>query len=170
MPRYFIIKGKCHKKHHEPETHKEEVHHHESSNKKPLKNIPYEQYANELMEGKAFIDYVQTHGLHFTDALADTVTKAMYGEENALVTKRVHEYLKSRKETLPEDITVGDFTFKVNCMMADARKEGLSRDDTYFMERAMKRIHHSPYVGYIFNRWLADVIGMGHEVDWRAAL
>lgn len=43
-------------------------------------DLPYEQTANALMSAKGYSEYVKKHGYHFTDALAEHVSKMM---ENA---------------------------------------------------------------------------------------
>ena len=32
--------------------------------------------------------------------------------------------------------------------------------------KAMEKVKHQPYPGFIFNRWLADHIGMGKKIPW----
>ena len=40
-------------------------------------DLPYEQTANALMSAKGYSEYVKKHGYHFTDALAEHVSKMM---------------------------------------------------------------------------------------------
>ena len=61
-----------HTKYHEPHARFDEEH--------KEYGLPYEQAANALMSAKGYLNYVEKHGYHFTEELADHVSKMM---ENA---------------------------------------------------------------------------------------
>lgn len=141
---------------HEPaytgkETLKEKIKHiHET------KGIPFEFFANELMEYEPFIKYLQENGSHFSNDLADYVDDT-HKKGAFMSTEQVSSAMASSSLKLPKDVTLGDFTYLVN-------SEYHSHPDA--IAKAMEKVKHQPYPGFIFNRWLADHIGMGKKIPW----
>lgn len=124
--------------------------------KLPKKGIPYEIFANELMEYEPFIKYLQEHGSHFTKELADHAIRVPK-QGSFMDTDQVEDALIRSSLKLPKDITLGDFTYLVN-------SEYHAHSDA--IAKAMEKVKRQPYPGFIFNRWLADHIGMGQSIPW----
>lgn len=120
------------------------------------KGIPFEFFANELMEYEPFIKYLQENGSHFSNDLADYVDDT-HKKGAFMSTEQVNLALASSSMKLPKDITLGDFTYLVN-------SEYHSHPDA--IAKAMEKVKNPPYPGFIFNRWLADHIGMGKKIPW----
>lgn len=124
--------------------------------KLPLKGIPYETFANELMEYEPFIRYLQENGSHFTAELAEHVShkagQGLFMDAETIKTNLANSSLK-----LPKDITLGDFTYLVNTKY-------WGHPDA--IAKACEKVKFQPYPGFIFNRWLADHIGMGKSLPW----
>lgn len=122
-----------------------------------VKGIPFEYFANELMAYGPFIKYLQENGSHFTTDLADYLCDLH--KKNERNSDQVGKALRDSSMKLPKDITLGDFTYLVNF-------EYHSHPDA--IAKAYLSIKNQPYPGYIFNRWLADHIGMGQSIPWEA--
>lgn len=61
-------------------------------------DLPYEQTANALMSAKGYSEYVKKHGYHFTDALAEHVSKMMVnanGQQHTWTTSQVKKSMES---------------------------------------------------------------------------
>ena len=155
--RYFIIR------HHPKDSsnlHKEEHSKGNSSFIKELKNIPYEVFANELMDDIQFIKYLQENGLHFTDKLLKVVMPWTNKPNWVMTDKEVKESLNQSNLILPERVNIYDFTYQVNHCSHVLN----NHPDSFSI--AFKQIATPPYEGFIFNRWLADCIGMGYKITW----
>lgn len=136
-------------------------------------NLPYEQAANALMSAKGYSKYVAKHGYHFTDALAEHVSKMMVnanGQEHswtAIQVKKAMEglnlILSSKTKT---EATLGDVTYLANMYYSDLYPE-LFKDEASCIKAAYK-IASDPdgYKGMIFCRWTADAIGKAIKIDW----
>ena len=163
MSRRYIIIRHCsgmehssEKLHHHPEHHPVVDKVKEIKSKIPLKGIPYEIFANELMEYEPFIKYLQENGSHFTPELAEHVShKAKSGI--FMTSEMIKASLNSSSMKLPKDITLGDFTYLVN-------NKYFGHPDA--IAKAMDSVKVQPYPGFIFNRWLADHIGLGQSIPW----
>lgn len=132
--------------------------------------LPYEQAANALMSAKGYSEYVEKHGYHFTNALAEHVSKMMKnanGSEHswsALQVKKAMEGLGL--VILPAGATLGDVTYQANMGYADLFPDPL-KDEASCLKYA-SRIATDPdgYEGMIFCRWTADAIGKAIKIDW----
>ena len=164
-------------KHHEHDDHKEHYHksehHHEDEHHKHDYKLPYETEANELMSDE-FEEYVKKHGYHFTEALAEHVSKMMVnanGQEHSWTAMQVKKAMESlglmplgKTKT---EATLGDVTYLANMYYADLFPDPL-KDEASCL-RAAYRIAVDPdgYKGLIFCRWTADAIGLAVNIDWK---
>lgn len=167
MTRYLVIRyhsGHSKEVHHESHssslTHEPTYHGNtlkdKLNNLHEAKGIPFEVFANELMEYEPFIKYLQENGSHFTEYLADYCISRHKGKSHRN-SKAILEALEGSKMKLPKDVTLGDFTYLVNTKY---------KDHPDSIAKALEELKTQPYSGYIFNRWLADHIGMGHSIPW----
>lgn len=129
----------------------------------------YEDSAEKLMTSKGYIDYVKKHGYHFTDALAEHVSKMMVnsnGAEHSWTTGQVAKAMEGLGLSIPEGVTLGDVTYQANMGYADLFPDVL-KDEPSCLKYAHK-IAHDPdgYKGMIFCRWTSDVIGKGVHIEW----
>lgn len=138
--------------------------HHRSSSKKEserverriTKGLPYEVFANELMDYEPFVKYLQENGSHFTNKLADYCI-SLHKERSHRSAESLLESLESSHVKLPKDVTLGDFTYLVNTKY---------KNHPDAVAKALEQLKDQPYQGFIFNRWLADHIGMGQSIPW----
>lgn len=136
-------------------------------------DLPYEQAANTLMSTKGYSEYVKKHGYHFTEALAEHISKMM---EN--VSGQAHTWTASQVKKAMESLglmpfsktnteaTLGDVTYLANMYYADLYPDPF-KDEASCL-RAAYRIVVDPdgYKGMIFCRWVADAIGKALSIDW----
>ena len=77
-------------------------------------DLPYEQTANALMSAKGYSNYVKKHGYHFTDALAEHVSKMMEnanGQQHTWTTYQVKKSKENLGLNIPSKVTNGDVTY-----------------------------------------------------------
>jgi hypothetical protein len=132
-------------------------------------DLPYEQTANALMSAKGYSEYVKKHGYHFTDALAEHVSKMMVnasGQQHSWTTSQVKKSMESLGLTIPKHVTHGDAAYLANMYYADLYPDPL-KDEASCL-RAAYKIANDPdgYDGMIFCRWTADAIGKAIKLDW----
>lgn len=125
--------------------------------------------ANVLESAEDYYKYIEKHGYHFTDALAEHVSKMMInasGQSHSWTASQVKKSMESLGLTIPEKITTGDVTYLANMYYSDFYPDPL-KDEASCL-RAAYKIAHDPdgYEGMIFCRWTADVIGKAIKIDW----
>lgn len=145
------------------------VYHHSHEDDKLELNIPYAQTANALMSAKGYIAYINKHGYHFTEALAEHVSKMMINandQTHSWTAAQVKKAMDSLGLTIPEKVTTGDITYLANMYYADLYPDPLKEEASCL--RAAHRIANDPdgYEGMIFCRWTSDVIGKAVKLDW----
>ena len=135
--------------------------------------LPYETEANALMS-EEFEEYVKKHGYHFTEALAEHVSKMMEnanGEEHTWTAQQVKKAMENLGliplgETVTH-ATLGDVTYLANMYYADLYPDPF-KDEVSCLKAAHKVAKDKDgYKGMIFCRWTADAIGKGINIDWR---
>lgn len=132
-------------------------------------DLPYEKAANLLMSSRGYLDYVEKHGYHFTDELADHVTKMMEnadGSEHNWFTTQVKAALKGMGAKVPETVTWGDVAYLANMYYADLYPEVLETESKCLKAAAKIANDIDGYKGMAFCRWTADVIGKAVKLDW----
>lgn len=132
-------------------------------------DLPYAQAANALMSAKGYIEYVKKHGYHFTDTLAEHVSKMMEnanGQSHTWTAMQVKKSMESLGLSIPDNVTIGDVTYLANMYYADFYPDPL-KDEASCLKAAYK-IAHDPdgYEGMVFCRWTSDVIGKAIKIDW----
>lgn len=156
-------------KHHEHDRHEEHGKHHSNGSYK----LPYETEATNLMSDE-FDEYVKKHGYHFTEALAEHVSRMMEnanGEQHSWTAAQVKKAMESLG-LMPigktkSEATLGDITYLANMYYADLYPDPF-KDEASCL-RAAYRIAVDPdgYKGMVFCRWTADAIGKAIDIDWK---
>lgn len=156
-------------KHHEHDEREEHEKHHSNGSYK----LPYETEANNLMSDE-FDEYVKKHGYHFTEALAEHVSRMMEnanGEQHSWTAAQVKKAMESLG-LMPigktkSEATLGDITYLANMYYADLYPDPF-KDEASCL-RAAYRIAVDPdgYKGMVFCRWTADAIGKAIDIDWK---
>lgn len=129
--------------------------------RKALWQYTYHQWDYRLH--KCLIEY------HFTDALAEHVSKIMVnanGQQHSWTTSQVKKSMESLGLSISDKVTIGDVTYAANMAYADLYPDPL-KDEAACLRYAYK-IANDPdgYEGMIFCRWTADAIGKAIKLDW----
>lgn len=132
-------------------------------------DLSYEQTANAFMSAKGYSEYVKKHGYHFTDTLAEYVSKMMEnanGQQHTWTTSQVKKSMESLGLTIPGNVTHGDVTYLANMYYADLYPDPL-KDEASCL-RAAYKVANDPdgYEGMIFCRWTADAISKAISINW----
>lgn len=139
-------------------------------------DLPYELEASVLMSDEHYLKYVEKHGHHFTDALAECASKQMENADGSNHTWTADQvksamvslgYFKETDEnTTPTKSTYGDLTYLANMYYADLYPE-LFANETSCIKAAWKIANDiDGYDGLAFCRWTADIIGKNIQIDW----
>ena len=134
--------------------------------------LPYETEANALMS-EEFEEYVKKHGYHFTEALADHVSKMMENANGQTHTWTAQQVKKAMESLglMPlgktkSEATLGDVTYLANMYYADLYPDPL-KDEASCLKAAYKVANDvDGYKGMVFCRWTADAIGLAIKIDW----
>lgn len=136
-------------------------------------NLPYENEANRLMSPE-FEAYVEKHGYHFTEALAEHVSAMMEnasGEAHTWTATQVKKAMESLSlmplGSTKTEATLGDVTYLANMYYADLYPDPF-KDEVSCLKGAYRVAKDKDgYKGMIFCRWTADAIGKGLKIDWK---
>lgn len=117
-----------------------------------------------------YSEYVEKHGYHFTDALAEYASKMMQnanGQQHSWTASQVKKAMEGLGLTIPGHVTTGDAAYLANMYYADLFPDSL-KDEASCL-RAAHKVANDPdgYEGMIFCRWVADVIGKSTKIDWK---
>lgn len=134
------------------------------------RKAPFEQ---ALLAMKGYKDYVKKHGLHFTDELAEAVSKMFINADGSYrhwTAAQAKKAFTSLGYTIPSYVTTGDITYLANMAYSDFYPEVL-KDEASCLKYACK-VANDPdgYEGLPFCRWTADVIGKSLDIDWEKYL
>lgn len=161
-PMFIIVKGEAH----QMETTEEQARQDEPIAERPI--LPYEAEANAFMND-GYRAYVEEHGYHFTDKLAEHVSRMMVnadGTSHSWTAEEVRQAISNIGLNIPDEVTLGDMTFLANMYYADFYPDPLAVELACL--RAAYRVAADPdgYRGITFCRWTADAIGKSIEIDW----
>lgn len=150
----------CGDEKHEPETGFESI----TTRHKSGKRV-----TNALESAEGYSKYIEKHGYHFTDELAEHVSKMMVnanGQQHSWTASQVKKSMESLGLAIPDKVTTGDVTYLANMYYADLYPDPL-KDEASCL-RAAYRSANDPdgYEGMTFCRWTADAIGKAIKIDW----
>lgn len=125
--------------------------------------------ANALESVDGYSRYIEKHGCHFTDALAEHASKMMVnanGQIHSWTTSQVKKSMDGLGLIIPANVTLGDVTYLANMFYADLYPDPL-RDEASCLKAAY-HIATDPdgYEGMAFYRWTTDVIKKAVKIDW----
>lgn len=117
---------------------------------------------------EGYNEYIDKHGAHFSDALAEHISRLMVNANGSTHSWTVAQIKKTMAEmnlALPKDATYGDITYAANMYFADLYPEAL-KDEASCIKAAYK-IANDPdgYNGMLFHRWATDVEMKGDDID-----
>ena len=132
-------------------------------------DLPYEKAANALMSMRGYLDYVEEHGYHFTDKLAEKVSSMMVnanGEKHSWTVSQVKTAITGMGHKLADHMTWGDMTYLANMFYADLFPDAMETE-AHCLKAAIK-IMKDPdgYNGMVFCRWTSDAIGKAMQLEW----
>lgn len=162
MKPFIIIERhhSCSGEKHESETGFESITMHHKSGK---------HVTNALESAEGYSKYIEKHGYHFTDELAEHVSKMMEnanGQQHTWTTSQVKKSMESLGLTIPGHVTRGDAAYLANMYYADLYPDPL-KDEASCLRAAYKVANDSDgYEGMIFCRWTADAIGKAISINW----
>lgn len=152
--------------------HDKQVNQHEHEAKSSY-TLPYESEANALMS-EDFESYVKKHGYHFTEALAEHVSKLMVnanGQEHSWTASQVKRAMESLGLNISAktktEATLGDLTYLANMYYADLYPDPLKEEASCLRTAYKIAMDPDGYKGMIFCRWTADAIGLAVNIDWK---
>ena len=159
--------GEHHKHHHK------EYEHYKHHDKEDDYKLPHESEANALMS-EDFEEYVKKHGYHFTEELAEHLSKMMENTNGQMHTWTAQQVKKAMESLglMPlgktkSEATLGDVTYLANMYYADLYPDPL-KDEASCLKAAYKiAVDPDGYKGMVFCRWTADAIGLATKVDWK---
>lgn len=139
--------------------HEKAIVHHQSSEDNGHMNEP----------AKGYSDYIEKHGYHFSDTLAEHVSRAMVnanGKEHSWTAMQIKQSMENLHLSIPTTVTIGDVTYLANMYYADLFPECL-KDEVACM-KAAHALANDPdgYDGMVFRRWTADMVGKQIKIDW----
>lgn len=139
--------------------HEKSIVHHQSS----------EDIGHMLESAKGYSEYIEKYGHHFSDALAEHVSRAMVnanGKEHSWTAMQIKQSMENLHLSIPTTVTTGDVTYLANMYYADLFPECLK--DEVACLKAAYALANDPdgYDGMVFRRWTADVLGKEMNVDW----
>lgn len=124
---------------------------------------------NALESVEGYGQYVEKHGKHFTDELAEKASKLMENRNGLYHSWGVDE-VKIAFERMglekPDGYTWGDATYAANMAYADFYGSSLKteQDCVKYAYDLMSDI--DGYDGMILNRYIADLMGNEIKMDW----
>lgn len=143
--------------------------HNDCDEERIIVDLPYEQSANALMSAKGYVEYVKKHGYHFTDALAEHVSKMMVnanGQSHSWTANQIKKSMENLGLLIPDKITTGDVTYTANMAYADFYPDLLKEEAACLKYAHAVANDTDGYEDMIFCRWTADAIGKAIKIDW----
>jgi len=130
---------------------------------------PGKRMTNALESVEGYTKYIDKHGYHFTDELAEHVSKMMVnanGQNHTWTAAQVKKSIESLGLTIPNKVTTGDVAYLANMYYSDFYPDPL-KDEASCLKAAY-RIANDPdgYEGMVFCRWTTDAIGKAIKIDW----
>lgn len=131
--------------------------------------LPYMQAANAMMSAKGYVAYVKKHGYHFTDSLAEHVSRLMVnagGQQHTWAVAQVVKAIGGMGLALPKNVTPGDVAYLANMYYADLYPEPLKDEASCLKAAYRAACDPDGYEGMVFLRWTADAVGKTLKIDW----
>lgn len=130
----------------------------------------HKSIVEDIIDDKYFKKYIQTHGHHFTEKLAEHVSAMMKNANGAVHSwspSQIKLELNSRGERNYGHCTLGDLTYLANMAYADFFPNVLDTE-TACIKYAIAVAHDiDGYDGIAFSRWLSDVMNnYDINIEW----
>lgn len=122
-----------------------------------------------LLNAPGFLKYIDQHGWHFTNELAEFASNLMVnadGHKHTWTVKYLIKDFLDQGYKLPKDQTWGDITYLANMAYADFYPELCKTDKDCLKYAYLVATDVDGYEGMAFYRWISDVIGNKLVIDW----
>lgn len=130
---------------------------------------PHSSFASELMKSPEFLNYIEHHGYHFSDKLANWATKQMTnanGETHNWTTSQVMENIDRTKGHVKPYVSNGDLAYAANMCYADFFPDVVKTESDCLRYAVKVGSDPDGYDGMIFSRWLSDVVQKEVSIKW----
>lgn len=112
--------------------------------------------------------YVQAHGIHFTDALADYASSHLRNandDSHTWPASKISQMIEAGELPKPKNMTAGDIAYTANMYYSDFAPKIM--DEATCLKAAIK-LDSDPdgYDGMVMLRWLADMQAKHKKLDW----
>lgn len=125
---------------------------------------------NALGSAEGYSKYIKKHGCHFTDELAEHVSRTMEnasGQNHSWTAAQVKKALEGLGYSYSTKIaTLGDVTYAANMLYADLYPEALKDEVSCLKGASAMACDPDGYDGMIFTRWSADAMAKAINIDW----
>lgn len=125
-------------------------------------------------EDENFSKYIEHHGEHFSDSLAEYASNKMenaHGEAgHHWSVQEVRDAFEKLMLKKPDANTWGDVAYAANMAYADYYGESLTTEVECLKQAHADVADPDGYPGKVFNRWLSDVMGKGEKIEWNRFL
>ena len=113
--------------------------------------------------------YVNKHGNHFTNELADYASSHLQnatGDSHTWPTSKISQMIEAGELPTPKHMTPGDIAYTANMYYSDFAPKIM--DEATCLKAAMK-LDADPdgYDGMVMQRWLADMQAKDKKLDWK---
>lgn len=130
----------------------------------------HKSIVEDIIDDKYFKKYIQVHGYHFTEKLAEHVSAMMKNANGAVHSwspSQIKLELNSRGERSYGHCTLGDLTYLANMAYANFFPNVLDTE-TACIKYAIAVAHDiDGYDGMAFSRWLSDVMNnYDINIEW----
>lgn len=152
--RMYLITRHIHK-HHDDDVEKN-VHHAHDEHSKHSESDIFD------IEHKSCSSYINKHGYHFTDNLAEHACSDMInadGSSHRWTTEEIKNILHPYGEHAYRKCTLGDMTYLANMAYADFYPNVIHSEDECIEYAIATANDPDGYEGIVFLRWMADIIG-----------
>lgn len=134
-----------------------------------LEGRAYEEEANDVMT-EDYHRYIEAHGYHFTDELADYASRQLVNEDGTShrwSADEVRAVIESRGIECKNAFTIGDLTYIANWVYSDLYPRWIGSEGRV-IERAVEVMSDADgYKGMPMMRWVSDLIGRKKVVPWK---
>jgi hypothetical protein len=129
-------------------------------------------YYSESAKDSGYAKYVEKHGLHFTNELAEMAICKMenisddgHGKWSI---KQVEAVVKTHNPAMHfmHCVTMGDLAYLANMYYADLYPESIQTENGCIKAAILIANDPDGYEGQAFCRWVADIMAKGKSIDW----
>lgn len=114
-----------------------------------------------------FKKYIQDHGYHFTEPLAEFAVNHMYSSKWNI--SQISQWLKNQNidiNSTEHKVTLADIYYGANMYFSDFYPEVIQSEPKCISAALLIANDKDGYEGQLFSRWLSDIMRKGIEVDW----